>query len=300
MKLNDQMQRIQAPNGRGIRNLDLELLRTFIAVADCGGFTRAAERLFKTQSTVSQQIQRLEGSTGLALLDRNSRQVTLTEEGESLLGYAKRILELNDEVCIALGGGRAESAIRLGVPEDFATEPMTSLLAEFARDHPRLRLEVTCDLSARLQFAYDQQELDIAIVKQRIGSRSSTHAWPERLCWIDSRAFPVLEQDPLPLAVFPLRGLYRDEIQSALDACGRRWRVSYCSTSLGSLQSAVANGLGISLLPARAVDHRHRVPGPDHWLPQVNTIELALHCRPAAGGAVHRLAERLASLCRVA
>lgn len=281
-----------------MRNLDLELLRTFIAVAESGGFTRAAERLHRTQSTVSQQILRLEESAGSVLLDRSSRLVVLTEEGERLLGYARRILKLNDEAVDVLASSLSEGVIRLGVPEDFASEVLTHVLADFSRNHPQVRLEVTCDLSARLQHAYDLQEIDIAVVKQQVGSRKSTASWPERLCWIDSRDYPALERDPVPLAVFPLRGLYRDEMMSALNACGRRWRVSYCSTSLTSLQAAVADGLGISLLPLRAAGPRHRVLGSESGLPAIHTIELALHCRTDASAAVRQLSDCLVELCR--
>lgn len=281
-----------------MRNLDLDLLRTFICVAESGGFTRAAERLHRTQSTVSQQIQRLEESTGSILLDRSNRIVVLTEEGERLLGYARRILKLNDEACDVLANNLREGVIRLGVPEDFAADVLTHVLADFSRNRPHVRLDVTSDLSARLQHAYELQELDIILVKQKVGSKKCVASWPERLCWIDSQKFPALERDPVPLVVFPLHGLYRDEMMSRLSACGRRWRISYCSTSLASIQSAVANGLGISVLPARAVKETHRLLGPETGLVAINTIELALHCREDARTTVKQLSDCLYTLCQ--
>ncbi|RJF96504.1 LysR family transcriptional regulator [Noviherbaspirillum cavernae] len=285
-------------NSLHMANLDLDLLRTFIAVAESGGFTSAARRLHRTQSTVSQQILRLEDSAGAVLFDRSSRLVVLTEEGERLLGFARRILKLNDEAFEVLANGLAEGVLRLGVPEDFTTQMLTRVLAGFARRHPQLRLDVTSDLSARLLHAYDMQELDIVLVKQLVGSRTAIASWPERLRWIDSRVHPAFARDPVPLAVFPQRGMYRDDMIEALNASGRRWRISYCSTSLTSLQAAVADGLGISLLPARAVTRRHRIIGPRSGLPVVNTVELALHCRPDASPAVRQLADCLIALCQ--
>ncbi|MGH8810253.1 MAG: LysR substrate-binding domain-containing protein, partial [Noviherbaspirillum sp.] len=205
------------------------------------------------------------------LFDRSSRLVVLTEEGKRLVGFARRILTLNDEAFAVLANSLSEGIIRLGVPEDFAAAMLTRVLAEFARDHPQLRLDVTSDLSARLQHAYDMQELDIALVKQQVGSRNSIASWPERLCWIDSRSYPAISRDPVPLAVFPLRGMYRDDMIDALNACGLRWRISYCSTSLTSIQAAVADGLGISRLPARAVIKKYRIIGRESGLPAINT-----------------------------
>ena len=275
---------------------DLDLLKAFAAVTDCGGFTAAAGRLNSTQSTVSQKVLRLEEQAGHRLLERSHRQVRLTEAGEQLIGYARRMLALDAEVRQLLSGASVAVTLRLGLPEDFAAGRTTSTLAAFARRHENVRLEVTSGLSRELRSLYDRGELDIVVVKQRRGTGEAVKRWQESLCWIDSAAHPVLALDPLPLVVFPPRGLYRDDMVAALDASGRRWRVSYTSSSLASIQSAVADGLGISLLPARVVHDRHRTVGPQQGLPMIETMEIALYYRPEAGALVTQLAEDLSAL----
>ena len=282
---------------------DPQLLRSFVAVVERGGFTRAAEALHLTQSTVSQQLRRLEEEVGQVLLERGARQVRPTQAGERLLGYARRLLQLGEEARVAMRAGRREEAVRLGVPEDLAGSAMTPVLAAFARAHPDVRLEVGSGLSRELLAAYERGELDVVIVKQRAsalggdGSSDRLRSWPERLAWLDSRTHPALERDPVPLAVFPVGGLYREEMFQALDARGLRWRIAYSSASLASLQAAAADGLGISLLPERARLSGHRVLDGRSGLPAVASLRLVLRHRAEASDTVLALVERLGRRC---
>ena len=143
-----------------------QLLLSFVAVCDSNSFTRAAERVFLSQSTVSQQVRRLEEMLGKPLFERSSHQVLLTEEGVKLLSYARRIIALNEEAHDALTGIWRDGVLRIGMPEDFAV-PTTELLADFSREHPHLRLDVASGLSADLHSAYAREELDLILVKQR-------------------------------------------------------------------------------------------------------------------------------------
>ncbi|WP_148050780.1 LysR family transcriptional regulator, partial [Pseudomonas chlororaphis] len=145
---------------------DPVLLRSFVAVVDCANFTRAAERLHLTQSTVSQQVRRLEESLDCQLLDRDQRRVVATAEGERLLGYARRILALNEEASDVLLHQQSEGVLRLGVPEDFAAERLMPLLSRFGQDHPGVRLEVTSGLGPELTRLYRRGEFDLLLVKQ--------------------------------------------------------------------------------------------------------------------------------------
>src|SRR5262252_5385541 len=131
--------------------LDLDLLRSFVSVVDAGGFTRAGERVHRTQSTVSQQIKRLEDTLGRSLLHRNGKQATPTEEGERLLSYARRLLALAEEARDAVARPTDGGIVRLGIPEDFAAQRLTKMLSQFARSRPGLRLDVRCDLSVDLR-----------------------------------------------------------------------------------------------------------------------------------------------------
>ena len=146
-KLNDKMTLSGFINVAGAVMLDLELLRSFVSVVDAGGFTRAGERVHRTQSTVSQQIKRLEDDVGQPLLNRNGKDVTPTEAGERLLSYARRLLALAEEARDVMARPGNEGAVRLGIPEDFAAYRLTKLLAAFSRSHPGLRLDVRADQS---------------------------------------------------------------------------------------------------------------------------------------------------------
>lgn len=275
---------------------DLDLLRAIVTVADCGSFTTAAARLHSTQSTISQKIRRLEDMAGHPLLVRGNRDVHPTDAGQTLLGQARQMLALNEQMLQALAGATVAVTVRLGVPEDFVTARTTQLLGSFNRKHPQVKLEVTSGLSRDLASAYDHGELDLVLIKQRRNSREATACWPEPMRWIDSARSPCILLDPVPLVTFPPRGLYRDDLIAAVEAMGRRWRISFTSSSLGGIQGAVADGMGISLLPARAMTREHRTLTRRHGLPPMENMEIALLHRPGADPLVHELAARLARL----
>ncbi len=149
--------------------LDLDLLRSFVSVVDAGGFTRAGERVHRTQSTVSQQIRRLEDGFGRPLLVRDGKRVALTEEGERLLSYARRILALAEEAQHVVARPAGDGVVRLGLPEDFAANRLTAVLAKFAHSRPGLRLDVRCELSVKLRSDLDRGELDLILFKRDAG-----------------------------------------------------------------------------------------------------------------------------------
>ena len=272
---------------------ELDLLRAMVTVADCGSFTTASVRLHSTQSTVSQKVRRLESMAGYPLLVRGNGDVRPTDSGETVLAYARRLLALNNELLEALTGADVAVTVRLGVPDDFAAGSTTRLLAAFSRKHPQVKLEVTTGLSRDLAGSYDRGELDLILVKQRRNSREVVARWPESMRWIDSVKSPALDQDPLPLVAFPPRGLYRDEMIRVVESIGRRWRISFTSSSLSGIQSAVASGLGISLLPARAVNTDHRVLTRKQGLPAIDTMDIALLHRSTADSVVKELGREL-------
>lgn len=274
-----------------------QVLISFVAVCETLSFTRGADRVSLSQSTVSLQVKRLEDLLGRPLLERSSHQVQLTEEGERLLSYARRIIALNEEAHDALTGVWRDGVLRLGMPEDFAV-PTIDLLADFSREHPHLRLDVSSGLSADLRSAYEREELDLVLVKQRRGQPPRA-ARREPLLWLDSLAHPAIERAPVSLAMFPLGGLYRDELCQALDSLGMRWRVGYSSGSLAALAAASAAGLGMTLLPAGCRLPGHRVLGMAEGFSEIIDFELALYHRDDAPAATAILAERLAAYCHL-
>jgi DNA-binding transcriptional LysR family regulator len=281
--------------------LDLDLLRSFVSVVDAGGFTRAGERVHRTQSTVSQQIRRLEEAFGRPLLHRDGKRVTTTEEGERLLSYARRILALAEEARDVVARPASDGVVRLGMSEDFAAYRLTEMLSGFARERPGLRLDVRCGLSVHLREALERGELDVALFKRDLGKGGGVASWPERLHWIASRRYPIdCRRDPLPLAVFEQGCLYRNRAIHALEAAGRAWYIAYSSPNLPGIQAAVSAGLGVSILPEVAILEDHCMLGASDGFPPITNTEVALVTAPEASPATRRLAQALADFCSAA
>lgn len=278
--------------------LDLELLRSFVSVVEAGGFTRAGERVHRTQSTVSQQIKRLEEDVGQVLLHRDGKDVRPTEAGERLLSYARRLLSLAEEARDVLRQPEGEGAIRLGIPEDFAAYRLAKLLGAFSRSHPRLRLDVRADQSKHLARDLERGELDLALYKREAGAKDAIAVWPERVHWVTSKSHPVDVNVPsVPLIGFPLGCIYRAGAIHALESAGRAWHTAYTSSSLAGIQAAVAAGMGLSILSEMAIQPDHRVLTAKDGFAPINRTEVALMAAPGASPATLRLADRLAQFC---
>jgi DNA-binding transcriptional LysR family regulator len=278
--------------------LDLELLRSFVSVVDSGGFTRAGERVHRTQSTVSQQIKRLEDDVGQPLLDRSGKEVTPTEAGERLLSYARRLLSLAEEARDVVGKPGSEGAVRLGIPEDFAAYRLTKLLANFSRARPGLRLDVRVDQSTSLRRDLERGELDLALFKRSAGEKGGIAVWPERVHWVTSKSHPIdTKIQSVPLIGFPTGCLYRARAIHAIESAGRSWHMAYSSSSLAGIQAAVAAGLGLSILSEIAIQPDHRVLTAKDGFAPIDKTEVALVASPDASPATLRLADRLAEFC---
>lgn len=278
--------------------LDFELLRSFVSVVDAGGFTRAGERVHRTQSTISQQIKRLEDGLGKILLNRLGKQVTLTEDGERLLSYARRILSLTEEAHDVLTRPAQDGAVRLGIPEDFAAYRLTQLLASFAQPRPGLRLDIRADLSISLRRDLESGDIDLALLKRDAGERGGLAVWPERLHWVTSRDKPLdLSIHSIPLVGFAPGCLYRKRAIHAMESAGRSWHMAYSSANLTGIQAAVAAGLGISILSEISILPEHRILTAADGFASIDQTELALVAAPGASPAALRLADRLAEFC---
>ncbi|QDP22515.2 LysR family transcriptional regulator [Bradyrhizobium cosmicum] len=278
--------------------LDLELLRSFVSVVEAGGFTRAGERVHRTQSTVSQQIKRLEEDVGQVLLHRDGKDVRPTEAGERLLSYARRLLTLAEEARDVLREPDSEGAVRLGIPEDFAAYRLAKLLGAFSRSHPGLRLDVRADQSKNLSRDLDRGELDLALFKREAGAKGAIAVWPEKVHWVTSKSHRVdVNASSVPLIGFPLGCLYRAGAIHALESAGRAWHMSYSSSSLAGIQAAVAAGMGLSILSEMSIQSEHRVLTAKDGFAPINRTEVALMAAPDASPATLRLADRLAEFC---
>lgn len=238
--------------------LDPRLLRTFVAIVDNASFTLAADRLNSTQSTVSQHLGRLEGVVGRRLIDRASAPVGPTPAGERLLGYARRLLALQDEAESLLRDPAGTATIRIGVPDDIVTPAMSDQFASFSARHREIRLDVTTGLSREISKRFRGGELDIAIVKEASAAGDVRATFPEPLAWFEASKHDGDWPEPIPLVTFPPGGLYRDLMIERIERERRSWYIAFTGNSLGSVLSAVEAGLGVSVLPI-SVTRAHSV-----------------------------------------
>ena len=240
--------------------LDPRLLRAFIEIVDTRSFTHAAERLNMTQSTISQQLARLEEAVGHVLIDRAARPVQPTAAGERLLGYARRLLALQQEAQTALRDPAGTTPIRLGVPEDVVNTAMAEMFGDFARRHREIRLDVTAGLSRDLTRRYRAGEFDIVVVKEPAVEADSRASYPEPMAWFESIDAASDWPDPIPLVAFPPGGLYREAMFERVERERRRWYIAFSGSSLHNVLVGVEAGLGVSLLPKSATIGRRVRP----------------------------------------
>jgi len=274
----------------GTRTLDLDLLRCFVTIAETGSFTRAGDRLGRTQSTISLQVKRLEVQIGRAVFARTPRSLSLTPEGERLLGPARQLLRLNDAAIAELFEPDMTGRVRIGVPEDFATVHLPTVLSGFAKAHPLVELEVTCDLTLNLLDRFHQGAFDLVLVKREPSAQlEGVRVWREPLVWVARDQLAVAGQSAVPLVVSPEPCVYRKRAIDALEAVGRKWRVTYTSTSLAGSQSAVNEGLGITVLPREMVPPFLTPIVDDPDLPPLYDTEIALIEMPGLSQTAHRL-----------
>lgn len=280
-----------------MRQLDLTQLQAFAAVVDTGSFTLAAKYLCRTQSAVSMQLRKLEDAIGKQLLVRDNRSVRLTEEGDVLLGYARRMIRLNEDAMAALDQPFAEGHVRLGLPDDYADFFLPDVLSRFALAYPRVQLEVIGALSGPLQDMIESGSIDVALITRQPNRPIGKIVRRERLVWAGSRQRQLHEESPLPLALFPEGCVFRAHATRALDAKGIAWRLAYTSQSFAGGKIAVSSGLALTVMAQSMVPNEWRTFGVAEGLPPLPEFEICMH--RAAGRlpkAVKLLEEQLAEV----
>lgn len=276
-----------------VRHVDLDLLRTFQAVVETGSFAGAAEQLGCTQPAVSLQVKRLETMFGRTLVER-ARPARATEQGQTVLGYARRMLRLNDELLGRFDDGREGVVLRVGIPNDFSVAMLPAALSRFAAAEPRGVLDLQSDLSVALLDGLRNGQFDIvvAMTTERV-SDLAVKTWTERLVWVAAPTVKPSADRPLPLICYPEGCVYRARMLKRLAEEGVHWRIAMTSTSFASIIAAVEAGLGASAFaestaPAGLVAER-RKPWPD-----LGTVSVGLYRHPdGANGVGQRLADCL-------
>lgn len=236
-------------------NIDTITLQCFLAVAETGSFTKAAERVHRTQSAISQQIAKLENMLAKPLFVRG-KTFALTKEGQRFLGYARQIFVLHCEAIDQLKEPDLEGEVRFGLPEDFASLYLSDVLVDFSRIHPRVFLNVECDLTLNLFQRFKRGEFDLVLVKMNRPQDfpNGLEVYSESLKWVGDSS--IMKQDktkPLPLVLSPQPCVYRTRAIKALDKAGIKWRLVFSSPSYAGTVAAVKAGLGITVLPRNMI-----------------------------------------------
>jgi DNA-binding transcriptional LysR family regulator len=278
--------------------MEFQLLRSFVAVAECGGFHRAAEQLNLTQSTVSQQIKRLELETKRSLFRRTTRSVVLTDDGEMLLGDARRLLQLEEAARQRLAAPRLSGTVRLGVVEEIAGGSLPSALGRFAALHPGVKLEVQIAVSAELLEQLDAGRLDVVFAKRPLGTSKGRLVWREPLVWAAADTFDLIPGAPLPLALYRERSVSREAALAALQGSELTWEIVYTSPSLTGVRAAALAGLAITPLPTSAVIAGLRILSAEEGLPHLPDLEFTIYEKARSDNAAAALAAALLALAQ--
>ncbi|HEX4328189.1 MAG TPA: LysR substrate-binding domain-containing protein [Burkholderiales bacterium] len=262
-------------------NLEIDLLRTFVAAADTGSFTAAGDLVARTQSAVSIQIKRLEEALDTRVFERTSRSLALTQSGATLLAYARRMLELNDESVRAVTAPPVAGEMRVGISEYFQPREVTAMLARFARLYPQVHLEVRIDLSRSLKKMLAQDELDLVIGRVEAQERAAPF-WREPLQWTCAADADFDPRQPLPLVVLPVGCVLREQALNLLNKKKRAWRIALTTSGMNGLLPALEAGLGVSIVPASLLTEAMRPLGREDGLPDPGEQALAFYERRGA------------------
>jgi DNA-binding transcriptional LysR family regulator len=278
---------------------DLDVLRSFVAGMDLGSFAKAADRLGRSTSAVSAQLKKLEEQAGTPIFRKSGRGLALTEAGETMLAYARRLLDLNDEAAAAVAGVELEGWIRLGLQEDFGESLLPEVLGRFARAHPKVKIEARVVRNTELIERVTSGRLDLALAWSD-GFRS---AYCEKIAEVPMRwiapahgevGWNAGSGEPMPLASLEAPCLLRTIATRVLDHSGVPWRISFVSPSLGGLWAATAAGLGLAVRTPLGLPDKVRMLEPDEaGLPLLPKLDLVLH---RAEAEPNPAAQRLASI----
>ncbi len=278
-------------------NLDSDLLRTFVAISDAGGFTAAADVVGRTQSAVSMQMKRLEESIGAPLFLRSGRTFTLTHTGEILLSKSRRVLAMLDETAAAVTGEALDGGVRVGIPDEYGSPFLPRILARFADLHPLARVTVTCAACQSLHDQVMRGSLDLAVEIGDMDQGDGELLGNEPTVWATSSRHLVHERDPLPLALFDAACWWHDRAIEVLERSGRAYRVAYTSAGIAGVAAAINAGLAVGVLGRETLPVGVRVLSPAEGFAELPPSRIILRRR---NGAVSPTIESMAEALRQA
>jgi len=260
-----------------MRNLDLALIRTFVAVADHASMTAAANVLNLTQSAVSQQVKRLEEVLGAALFTRGRRGLAVTDAGERLLGKARRLLGLNDEIWSEMTAKVTRGSVRLGVPYDLIGTSLAPVLKAYTEACPQVEISLVCNSSPRLLEALERGEIDVAVIEEPLGQSRGECLGIERLVWVGARAGNAHLKPVLPISMVADTCAFRPAVLSALGEQGRQWRTVFENGNIEATTATVRTDLAVTAWLASTVPADLDILGAEEGLPELPPFAINLH-----------------------
>jgi len=286
---------MNAPLNHPLPLLDLDVLRTFVAISETGSFTTAANAVFRTPSAVSMQIKKLEDILGRAVFSRDARSVTLTTDGEVLLGYARRLLALNREAVAKFIVPEISGVVRVGSPDDYGERILPQVLKRFAQSHPAIAVDVIIDQSTNLRRRLDDRLLDLTLVTNslKVKLHDAEILLTEPIVWAGARGGCAHMRDPLPISVWEEGCAWRSGALEALSRAGRNFRIAYMSAHTTGQRSAILADLAVAPLPKSFLtDELVELTAVD-GLPDIGNYSLAMIVSPEASAPVLAAAEHI-------
>lgn len=274
-------------------DLDLSLIRAFLAVVEAGGITRAAPALGCSQAAVSQQIRRLEEALESKLFERTGRRLVLAPAGERLLSQAQRLVAMNDEVWSSMRTPAFEGEVRLGVPYDIIGSFVPAILRRFAKAQPRVRVSLVCEDSAVVREALVSGGVDIAMTTETDCGRHGETLRTDRLVWVGVPGGDAHTRDPLPVSLGAPTCVFRPVAIEALGRARRDWRAVCEVSRLEPVYAAIEAGIAVAPLLRSSVPERFEILGREARLPALPEFRINLYAPPRLSPAARDLAEHV-------
>ncbi len=262
------------------REIDLSLLRAFVAVSETGGMTAAGRHLNLTQAAISQQIKRLEEQFDTELFDRSQRRVSLTPSGERLFSHAERILALNDEIWATMTSPGFEGQIRLGVPHDIIGTFMPPILRDFIKTWPRVDVSLVCSMTADLRRALDQGEIDLTLTTEATTSEKSELLLADRLVWVGAPGGTAYQRSPLPVSLGDEKCAFRAAAVKALAGVGRDWRFICAINNMSAFRATIEADVAVAPLLSQTVPEGLTILDAENGLPPLPIFHINLYLAP--------------------
>lgn len=284
------------PSAGASAPVDIDLLKTFMAIVETKSFTKAAEMVFRTPSAVSMQMKKMEEILGRSVFQRDSRSVSLTPDGEVLMSYAKSILDMSNEMMARFVMPEMEGTVCLGAPDDYGARIMPQVLKRFAQTHPHVQVNVVIETSENLIKRFETGQLDVMVYTAQSDAMEANARvlLEEDLVWAGVRGGSAWERDPLPLSMWEGGCAWRGKAIDALSKKGRSFRVAYMTAHTLAQRAAIESDLAIAPFPASFIEEPLIVLGDKQGLPPLGKYQIRMRMKEDAGCCSHAVADHVA------